>query len=55
MRKDALSSRWLLLPLFLTLAGSAGGQDHPLSPAAEQWWADLRFIASDANQGRQTG
>ena len=55
MRKDALSSRWLLLPLFLILAGSAGGQDHPLSPAAEQWWADLRFIASDANQGRQTG
>ena len=26
-----------------------------LSPAAKQWWADVSFIASDANEGRQTG
>lgn len=40
--------------LLLGAAGSALSQEA-LSPAAKQWWADISFIASDANEGRQTG
>ncbi len=41
--------------LALYSAASAAAPDEKLSPAATQWWADISFIASDANEGRQTG
>ena len=39
----------------LLLAPTAAVPNENLSPAAKQWWADVSFIASDANEGRQTG
>jgi len=43
-----------ILPILFT-APSVAAPDENLSPAARQWWADVSFIASDANEGRQTG
>ena len=40
--------------LLLGVPTSASPEENP-SPAAKQWWADVSFIASDANEGRQTG
>src|SRR5579872_5561886 len=45
----------MLLPLLLLGAPGLAAPDEQLSPAAKQWWADVSFIASDANEGRQTG
>ncbi len=46
----------LLLSAALTAAPAVAAPDpQPLSPAAVQWWADISAIASDANEGRQTG
>ena len=42
-----------LLALYSSV--SAATSEEKLSPAATQWWADISFIASDANEGRQTG
>ena len=51
--------RFLAVTIFPLLAlyssASAAAPDEKLSPAATQWWADISFIASDANEGRQTG
>jgi len=43
------------LPMLLLGASSFAAPDENLSPAAKQWWTDVSFIASDANEGRQTG
>jgi Zn-dependent M28 family amino/carboxypeptidase len=43
------------LPMLLLTSAIAIAQEENLSPAAKQWWADISFIASDANEGRQTG
>jgi Zn-dependent M28 family amino/carboxypeptidase len=43
------------LPMLLLTSAIAMAQEENLSPAAKQWWADVSFIASDANEGRQTG
>ncbi len=50
----------LLLSAALSAAAPAAWavpstEPAPLSPAASQWWADISAIASDANEGRQTG
>jgi len=50
--RASLTAALVLAPPAL---GAAGPQSAPLSPAAAQWWADISTIASDANQGRQTG
>lgn len=49
--------RFLAVAIFplAVLAAQAAAPDEKLSPAAKQWWADVSFIASDANEGRQTG
>jgi len=44
-----------ILPTLLLAASSFASPEQSLSPAAKQWWADVSFIASDANEGRQTG
>ena len=47
-----------IFPLLLLGAATfaaSGAPEENLSPAAKQWWADVSFIASDANEGRQTG
>lgn len=53
-----MSSRSLALlasaALTVATSGAARAAEAP-SPAAAQWWADISAIASDANQGRQTG
>ena len=41
--------------MLLLTSAIAMAQEDNLSPAAKQWWADVSFIASDANEGRQTG
>ena len=41
--------------MLLLAAPTAATSEENLSPAAKQWWADVSFIASDANEGRQTG
>src|SRR5437868_4985012 len=43
------------LPMLLLGAAASAAPEENLSPAAKQWWADTSFIASDANEGRQTG
>jgi len=43
------------LPMLLLTSAIAMAQEENLSLAAKQWWADVSFIASDANEGRQTG
>ena len=43
------------LPMLPLTSAIAMAQEENLSPAAKQWWADVSFIASDANEGRQTG
>jgi Zn-dependent M28 family amino/carboxypeptidase len=53
MIRPALAVTFLSL-LLLGAPSLAAPQEH-LSPAAKQWWADVSFIASDANEGRQTG
>src|ERR1700733_12560088 len=47
-------TRWQIASLLVLMAIPAES-DEALSPAARQWWADISFIASDANEGRQTG
>jgi Zn-dependent M28 family amino/carboxypeptidase len=54
MLKLIMLRRWQIASLLL-LAAIPAAADEALSPAAKQWWADISFIASDANQGRQTG
>ena len=44
-----------LFPMCLAASSFAAPSDENLSPAARQWWADVSFIAGDANEGRQTG
>ena len=44
-----------ILPMLLLAAPIAATSEESLSPAAKQWWSDVSFIASDANEGRQTG
>src|SRR5579863_4684577 len=44
-----------IFPVLLFGAPSLAAPNESLSPAAKQWWADVSFIASDANEGRQTG
>jgi hypothetical protein len=44
-----------ILPMLLLAAPTAATSEESLSPAAKQWWSDVSFIASDANEGRQTG
>jgi Zn-dependent M28 family amino/carboxypeptidase len=49
-------ARWPIFVVLLLLGVSAtAAPDESLSPAAKQWWADITAIASDANEGRQTG
>jgi Zn-dependent M28 family amino/carboxypeptidase len=47
--------RYVSLSLLLAAAAAAAAPQAALSPAAAQWWADISAIASDANEGRQTG
>ena len=42
-------------PVLAAPAAALAADPAPLSPAATQWWADISAIASDANEGRQTG
>jgi Zn-dependent M28 family amino/carboxypeptidase len=44
-----------IFPMLLLAASSSATPEENLSPAAKQWWADVSFLASDANEGRQTG
>jgi Zn-dependent M28 family amino/carboxypeptidase len=44
-----------ILPMLMLAAPTAATSQENLSPAAKQWWSDVSFIASDANEGRQTG
>lgn len=44
-----------IIPTLLLAGATSAAPAKNLSPAAKQWWADISFIASDANQGRQTG
>jgi Zn-dependent M28 family amino/carboxypeptidase len=46
--------RYVSLSLLPAVAAAAAPQ-AALSPAATKWWADISVIASDANEGRQTG
>jgi Zn-dependent M28 family amino/carboxypeptidase len=53
-----MSRRFLavaIFPMLLLGAAASAAPEENLSPAAKQWWADISFIASDANEGRQTG
>lgn len=43
-----------IFPVLLGMPILAMAQEN-LSPTAKQWWADVSAIASDANEGRQTG
>ena len=43
-----------ILMFSLTAFSAMAGAAQALSPA-DQWWADIAAIASDANEGRQTG
>ena len=45
----------LLGAMLLLGAPAFAAPEEDMSPAAKQWWADINFIASDANEGRQTG
>jgi Zn-dependent M28 family amino/carboxypeptidase len=45
----------VILPMLLLGAATSASSQEGISPAAQQWWADISFIASDANEGRQTG
>ena len=44
-----------IFPMLLLGVPTSASPEENLSPAAKQWWADVSFIASDANEGRQTG
>ena len=44
-----------VFPMLMLGAPISAAPAGNLSPAAKQWWADVSFIASDANEGRQTG
>lgn len=44
-----------IFPMLVLGAPTSAAPEENLSPAAKQWWADVSFIASDANEGRQTG
>jgi Zn-dependent M28 family amino/carboxypeptidase len=44
-----------IVPMLLLAGATSAAPKENLSPAAKQWWADISFIASDANEGRQTG
>ena len=44
-----------VFPMLVLGASASAAPDENLSPAAKQWWAEVSFIASDANEGRQTG
>lgn len=44
-----------IFPMMLLAAAASAAPEESLSPAATQWWADISSIASDANEGRQTG
>ena len=44
-----------IFPILMMGAHASATAEENLSPAAKQWWADVSFIASDANEGRQTG
>jgi Zn-dependent M28 family amino/carboxypeptidase len=44
-----------VLPILLLGAPGSAAPQPALSPAARQWWADVSTLASDANEGRQTG
>lgn len=46
--------RFLPLSAFLLLTMLCAAAHAAMTPA-EQWWADISAIASDANEGRQTG
>ncbi len=52
-----MKSRIFAAAIFPVLAGMPllASAEENLSPAARQWWADITTIASDANEGRQTG
>ncbi len=51
-----MSARRRFLPILLLVTiPCAAAPNEALSPAAKQWWADISAIASDANEGRQTG
>jgi len=43
------------LAAVLSVPAHAAPDTETLSPAARQWWADISAMASDANEGRQTG
>jgi len=44
-----------IVPMLLLGTPTSAAPEDSLSPAAKQWWADITTIASDANEGRQTG
>src|SRR5215469_12201922 len=44
-----------VLPMLVLGPSISAAPTETLSPAAKQWWADVSYIASDANEGRQTG
>ncbi len=44
-----------MLALLAASGGSARADDAPLSPQAQQWWADIAAIADDSTEGRLTG
>jgi Zn-dependent M28 family amino/carboxypeptidase len=56
---ERVVARVLSVALTAALASQVCAATAPdpaaLSPAASQWWADISAIASDADQGRQTG
>jgi Zn-dependent M28 family amino/carboxypeptidase len=51
-----MPARWRAFSILILLVTPASAATNSeLSPAAKQWWADISAIASDANEGRQTG
>src|ERR1700691_3702060 len=44
-----------ILPMLLLPAAPAATPEENRATPAKQWWSDVSFIASDANEGRQTG
>jgi len=50
-----LSFAVTIFSMLLLAAPTSASPEENLSRAAKQWWADISFIASDANEGRQTG
>ena len=52
MIMPSLSKR---IPVLMLLAVPVAAPCGQATPAADQWWADIVAIASDANEGRQTG